>query len=759
MAKDPYRYFRVEARDLLTQMSDAVLAAENAELDQQVALPSRLLRLAHTLKGAASVVRLPDIAAMAHAIEDLLTPLRDAGQALSRTDLDATLGLIDEALAGVAALATPAGAGAATPTAAVAGTSPTAQSSPPAPSAPSAPSAPDSAAAPAQVLSSTLAAEAASLSASAPASAASAPVSSLGASVPPHTAAPGGAAPEPPDVDALPLPLMEIPQVATKEVDTLSDSLAETLTHVITLQRLATQLTELREALPLAPEDLVPRLLRIEEHLERGGRQLERELLQARDHAEQLRLAPASLLFGPLQRAARDAARVLGKQVQFHSSGGDVKLEGGVLNAALGALVQMIRNAVAHGIETPEERLSAGKPAAGRIDLQVIREGRQIRLRCQDDGAGLDLDALRRTALAKGVPHAATLDEQGLIDRLLRGGLSTARQVNTLAGRGVGMDLVRDTAERLGGQLSLRSTRGQGTTLELRVPLRLGAVRALGVLTEGVLAWVPLDAVEQVVQQPQVHGQQLMLGQDLLPYVRLSELLMPTQPAAAKPAATAVLLRCGERRAALGVDAVDGVSTVVWRPPPDLLPPSPVVTGLTLDAAQQPLAVLSPDGLIDAARRARPQPVAPARTVATILVIDDSLTTRMLEQSILEAAGYRVHMASSAEDGLEAVRRQPYALVLVDVEMPPGMDGFSFVSQLRADETLRDIPAVLVSSRNAPEDLARGAAVGADGYIIKGEFSQNSFLDKVAALVARSQGAGLDQRVRPPDPVREGAGS
>lgn len=733
MAKDPYRYFRVEARDLLTQMSDAVLAAENADPDQQIALPSRLLRWAHTLKGAASVVRLPDIAAMAHAIEDLLTPLRDAGQALSRVDLDATLVLIDEALAAVSALAAPSAA------------------SHPASAAPTAGGA--------QGASPLLRTAEASSSSSAPAP---------HAALPPHTAAPSAALPEPagaaeaaepPDVDALPLPIMEIPQVATQEVDTLSDSIAETLIHVITLQRLAAQVTELREALPLAPEDLAPRLLRIEEHLERGGRQLERELLQARDHAEQLRLAPASVLFGPLQRAARDAARALGKQVQFHGSGGDVKLEGGVLNAALGALVQVIRNAVAHGIESPDERLAAGKPAVGRIDLQVIREGRQIRLRCQDDGAGLDLEALRRSALAKGVRDAATLDERGLIDRLLRGGLSTARQVNTLAGRGVGMDLVRDTAERLGGELSLRSTRGEGTTLELRVPLRLGAVRALGVLSEGVAAWVPLDAVEQVVPQPQIHGQQLRVGQEMLPYVPLSELLMPTKPAPAKLPATAVLLRCGERRAALGVDAVDGVSTVVWRPPPDLLPPSPVVTGLTLDAAQQPLAVLSPDGLIDAARRARPQAVAPARSVATILVIDDSLTTRMLEQSILEAAGYRVHMASSAEDGLEAVRQQAYSLILVDVEMPPGMDGFSFVAQLRADEALRDIPAVLVSSRSAPEDLARGVAVGADGYIIKGEFSQNSFLDKVAELVARSHVAALDRRPRQLDAVSEGVGA
>ncbi|WAC73027.1 response regulator [Roseateles sp. SL47] len=539
-------------------------------------------------------------------------------------------------------------------------------------------------------------------------------------------------------MDDLPLPLMEIPQINDQELNTLNDSLAETLAQVNSLQQLAGQLTALRDALPLSPEDLGLRLLRLEEQLERGSRQLERELLQARDNAEQLRLAPASLLFGPLQRAARDAARAVNKQVHFEGSGGDVKLEGGVLNAALGALVQMIRNAVAHGIEAPEARLAAGKPAQGRIELQVLRDGHQVRLRCSDDGAGIDMPALRRTAVARGVPGAGQWDEATLIDHLLRGGLSTAQQVNALAGRGVGMDLVRDTAERLGGQLTLQSRPGAGTTVELRVPLQLGAVRALYVMAEGLAAWVPLEAVEQVVQRPLIQGQQLVWGQDLLPHVRLSELLAPERLAAASAPGAALLLRCGNRRGAIGVDSVDGVATVVWRPPPALLPPSPLVTGLTLDAGQQPLPVLNPDGLITAAGRARPPLVPPERRTDTILVIDDSLTTRMLEQSILEAAGYRVHMASSAEDGLEALRRHAYAVVLVDVEMPPGMDGFRFVERLRADEALRHIPAVLVSSRSAPEDLARGAVVGADGYIIKGEFSQNRFLDQVAALVARS---------------------
>ncbi|SEK94433.1 two-component system, chemotaxis family, sensor kinase CheA [Roseateles sp. YR242] len=722
MAKDPYRYFRVEARDLLTQMSETVLAAEQAEPAQALEVPAKMLRLAHTLKGAASVVRLPTIAGLAHAIEDLLTPLRDSARPPSRDDLDAVLAVIDEASQAVAALS-----GNATPLTAPgygAAQSSTASASPaasPAASLTGSPVAPD---------------QGTAINAGP-----SAPVGSP----PPPLEGTASATAADVDVDALPLPIMEIPQIVSKELDTLSDSVGESLAHVSTLKRLGAQIADLRKTLPMAPEDLATRLLRLEEQLERGGRQLERELLQTRDYAEQLRLVPASLLFGPLQRAARDAARSLGKQVMFQARG-EAKLEGGVLNALLGALVQMIRNAVAHGIEAPEARLAAGKAAQGRIELLVSREGRQVRLRCIDDGAGIDMAALRRTAVAKGVPNAAHMDEPALIERLLRGGLSTARQVDALAGRGVGMDLVRDTVARLGGQLTLQSQHGQGTTLEMRVPLQLGAVRALNVFADGLASWVPLDAVVQVVQRPVINGRQMALGQELVPHVALAELLNPGRQRTQQAPGAALILRSGAQQAAIGVDGVDGVATVVWRPPPALLPPSKMVIGLALDAEQQPLAVLNPEGLIEAARRARPQAAPPARRAATILVIDDSLTTRMLEQSILEAAGYRVHMASSAEDGLEAARRERYALILVDVEMPPGMDGFSFVEKLRADEDLRSIPAVLVSSRNAPEDLARGAAAGADGYIIKGEFSQNAFLDKVAELVARSQLAGLTNR-------------
>lgn len=741
MAKDPYRFFRVEARDLLRQMSEAVLAAEQAPAPD---LPPRLLRLAHTLKGAASVVRQPGIAAQAHAIEDLLTPLRDRDEAPGRADLDALLALIDAAGDAISALDAPAATGAppsprpASPTAG-AGSSGTGSGSGLGSGVTSGFGSGSNASSGTGPGSTALAqGRIAGPSADAGGGGIDAGLGDAGLAggLPSDV---GNATTADDDADRDPVgALLTIPQLMPEELDGLLADIARTQGHLAPIERAAALLRELRAGLQGQQEALAGPLARLEDQIERGARQLARELVALRDSAEQLRLLPAAQLFAPLQRTVRDAARSQDKQARLTGQGGDVKLEAALLNAVSGALVQMVRNAVAHGIELPAERIAAGKPPQGRIELRIERRGREVLFCCADDGAGLDLEAVRRTAVDKGIPGAARLDDDALIERLLRGGLSTARRVDALAGRGVGMDLVRDTADRLGGRLTLRSRRGEGTTVELCVPLQLAALRAIRVSAGAVAAWVPLEAVECVLQRPVLNGSHLTVGDEMLPHLSLADALHPGQASAGAPR-SALVMRAGGQRAALGVDALDGVTSVVLRPPPALLPASPLIAGLALDAAQQPVPVLAAEGLIAAARQARPRPVSAPPPTGTILVIDDSLTTRMLEQSILEAAGYRVHMAASAEDGLEAAQRERYALILVDVEMP-GMDGFEFIARIRGDAALRHIPAVLVTSRNAPEDLARGKAVGADGYIVKGEFAQNEFLAQVARLMARSAG-------------------
>jgi two-component system chemotaxis sensor kinase CheA len=682
--KDPYRYFRIEARELLDQLGRGVLALEKSPEDAQ-AVP-RLLRLAHTLKGAARVVKQREIADAAHAIEEVLAPLREGGQPAQRAQIDAVLARLDDMATHLAALA-----------------------------------------------------------------------------------APPGTADQPPGTDNKPaelppaLPAMLASDGAEREA--LLDGLAQTHAQVTTLRqgvataqrarRLVDLLAAPRPAAQQASMQSVADELRtllgsLEQRLASSLDQIDRELQQVRDTAEQLHLVPAAALFMPLERTARDAAQALGKHVMFEGHGGDVRLDAQVLGLLQGALVQMVRNAVAHGVEPAAQRLAAGKPPEGRVRLDVARQGRRVVFICSDDGAGVDLDAVRQAAQRKGGPAAApqaldTLDAQALLHLLLHGGLSTAAQVTEVAGRGIGLDLVRDTAQRLGAELAVHTTAGQGTRLQITVPVSIAALPVLEVQVAGMVAAIPLDGVRSTLRHDPrqiartAQGDSLVHDGQALPFIMLARVLQAAAPAGAARAITgvgsAVIVQGAQGLAAIGVDRLLGAASVVMRPLPDLTPADPVVAGASLDVQGQPQLVLDPEGLVQHARRATALPVPAEAARVPVLVVDDSLTTRMLEQSILESAGYLVHAAVSAEDALERARQQRYALFLVDVEMP-GMDGFGFIERTRADPQLRDVPAILVTSRASPEDRRRGREVGAQGYIVKSEFAQAEFLQRVQELTS-----------------------
>ena len=684
--KDPYRYFRIEARELLDQLGRGVLALEKSPGDTQTV--PRLLRLAHTLKGAARVVKQREMADAAHAIEEVLAPLREGSQPVQREQIDAVLAKLDDMGTHLAALAAPPGAA----------------DQPPGPDKPT--------------------------------------------DLPPA------------------LPAMLTSDATEREA--LLDGLAQTHAQVTTLRRGVATAQQARRLVDLlaAPrpgphpastqcvaDELRTLLGSLEQRLASSLDQIDRELQQVRDTAEQLHLVPASALFMPLERTARDAAQALGRQVVFQGQGGDVRLDAQVLSLLQGALVQMVRNAVAHGIEPAAQRLAVGKPPEGLVRLDIARQGRRVVFTCSDDGAGVDLDAVRRAAQRKGGPAASpqaqqaldTLDAQALLHLLLHGGLSTAAQVTEMAGRGIGLDLVRDTAQRLGAELAVHTTAGQGTRLQITVPVSIAALPVLEVQVAGTVAAIPLDGVRSTLRYDprqiarSAQGDSLLHDGQALPFITLARVLQAAVPAGAAKATTgsgsAVIVQGTQGLAAIGVDRLLGATSVVMRPLPDLIPADPVVAGASLDVQGQPQLVLDPEGLVQHARRAAALPMPAVAARMPVLVVDDSLTTRMLEQSILESAGYLVHAAVSAEDALERARQQRYALFLVDVEMP-GMDGFGFIERTRADPQLRHVPAILVTSRASPEDRRRGREVGAQGYIVKSEFAQAEFLQRVQELTS-----------------------
>jgi two-component system chemotaxis sensor kinase CheA len=678
MSKDPYRYFRVEARDLLEQLSRGMLDLEKSVDDAQ-AVP-RLLRLAHTLKGAARVVRQREIADHAHAIEDVLTPLRDLAGAVPREPIDTMLRLLDDIGTRAAALV-------------------------PAPDAESPRS---------------------------------------GNPLLEETLRTGR-----PDIVEMDAVLAGILQ-AHAQITALRRSqgaaerardLADLLVQHLSLRR------GRGERLAGSPSQSMAEELRavlgdLGRGLAAGVDRMDRELRQVRDAAEQLRLIASAALFTALERTARDAAQTLGKRVIFEGRGGDVRLDAEVLGLVQGALLQMVRNAVAHGIESEGERTALRKPIEGRVTLDIAREGRRIVFSCTDDGAGVDLDAVRRAAQRKGwlAPATQELGAQALLQLLLRGGISTAKVVTEVSGRGIGLDVVRDAVERLGGDVAVHTAAGQGTTVRLMVPLPIASLEALIVEAEGVVASIPLDAVQRTLRHGAqeiartAQGDSMVHDGKVIPFISLSRVLQPAAPLRTGRFGSAVIVHGAGALAAIGVDRLLGTASVVLRPLPEFSPATRVVAGASLDVEGNPQIVLDPDGLVSEAQRAGPQPQELEAARVAVLIVDDSLTTRMLEQSILESAGYIVHAAASAEDGLEQARRHRYALFLVDVEMP-GMDGFTFIERTRADPALRDVPAILVTSRSSPEDRQRGQEVGAQAYIVKSEFVQAEFLQRVQQLV------------------------
>jgi two-component system chemotaxis sensor kinase CheA len=464
-----------------------------------------------------------------------------------------------------------------------------------------------------------------------------------------------------------------------------------------------------------------------------------------------MRLVPASRVFSQLERAVRDAAESLGKRATFEALGGNARLEGHVLLPMRDALLHMVRNAVDHGIESETERLATGKPAAGKVQVSLVRKGNRLVFTCADDGRGIDLEAVRQAALQHGVIGAAdALSPDDLVKLILRAGVSTTSAVTTFSGRGIGLDVVRETVSKLAGELSIQSSPGQGTTLSISVPLSLSSIPSLVVQAGETVAAIPLSALRQAlrVKEPEISrtavGATVLHDGVELPFRPLAEILNQASafepaPAAFKPRNwTLIIIEAQASRAALGVDRILGVSEVVLRPLPATAGAIPLVAGASFDAEGHPQPMLDPRSLVEAARM-EPSLAKPAPRKPKVLVIDDSLTTRMLEESILESAGYAVALATSAEEGLAMAKATAYDLFLVDVEMP-GMDGFAFLGRIRADAKLSRVPAVMVTSRNAPEDRRRGMEAGARAYLVKSEFHQGHFLKTIDTLLSEAHG-------------------
>jgi len=479
---------------------------------------------------------------------------------------------------------------------------------------------------------------------------------------------------------------------------------------------------------------------------------LSQNLDELRSEVMAVRMVPLSPLFDSFHLMAGALARELGKDVEVLVRGGKTEIDRKVAEALAEPLTHILRNAVDHGIEAPAERERAGKPRKGRIVITATPKKGRVVLEVEDDGRGIDPNDVREAAVRKGMiseKAAWRLDDRELIDFVFRTGFSTAKTMTGISGLGIGMDVVRAAAERFNGTSQVSSNPGTGTRVVMELPFSMAVSRVLLFLSgdqyfalpimhaDGVHAFADRDVVT-------VEGRKsLRMGETPVPLVWLSRLLGLPDAREHGDRYLAVMVRQSGKRIALVIDQVEGESEVVVRDLGKYLGKIPLFMGSTILGTGEVALLLDVYDLVTAVRlhaETSPEGVGEGgRTLvdADILVVDDSLLVRDMQQRILFSSGYRVETASGGKAALERLSRKRYHVVVAGARMA-GMDGIQLLAEARKTDYTRDLPFILVASKEHREDLVRARATGAKGCVTREEFTP----DRMAAMIGSILGRG-----------------
>ena len=766
MRRELMAIFQTELDEHLSHLSQEALALEqDGDPVQRLERINTVFRAAHSLKGAARAVNLNDISQLAHRLEDTLGAIRKGDLTLRPEHADLILAAVDAIKAAME--------GHLNGSPLTEAQLETLFSAPPAP-----PAAP----------------------VSSPAVAHAPPVAVSKVEVPPP--APLVSIPPvpteataPPQADEAPTVLrqtgvQDTVRVATAKLDGLMDALGELLVVRMRTDRVVEQAQTVEQQM----RDWQKKWRRVrpgyQRWQKRGGPPSETEwavmadffarhesdlnalhfelsalraqLTQDRNHLQLVtddlqngirstRMLPMTTLFNQFPRMVRDLARERGKDILLQLDGGDTEIDRQVLELSKDPLTHLLRNAVDHGIETPSQRTAFGKPPQGLIRLSAEPRGNHLVIEVADDGRGIDLDAVRRAALHRGlvgVQEAAALDEEAILNLIFHAGLSTAPQVSDLSGRGVGLDVVRANLEQLRGLAQIVNRPGQGVTFSLLLPLTLATSQVLLVETGGQTVALPATNVERILRIPaqrigQVDGQPVIHVEGRsLPLLSLARLLrwpVLEAPVAGEDRLPVVVLSVLDKRLALRVDDFLATQEVVIKPLGRQLQRVRNVAGVTLLGDGRLIPVLNVADLIKAIQH-EPAAAAPLLVAATeprrIVVVDDSITTRTLEKNILENAGYEVRAFADGQEVWDWLRRDDHRLpdaIVSDINMPR-MDGFALAAAVKGDPRFSQLPVVLVTSLDSPEDRLQGMEAGADAYMVKSLFDQRELLAVIDQL-------------------------
>jgi two-component system, chemotaxis family, sensor kinase CheA len=506
--------------------------------------------------------------------------------------------------------------------------------------------------------------------------------------------------------------------------------------------------TEVWTAAQVEIANLLPRLDgcrdqlgRVENSLRKKRNRADILLATLEADIQQARLLPLVMLADSLRRAVRDLGLSLGKSIRYEVDVGSVVLDKAILEALRDPMLHLLRNAASHGIEPPEERRTAGKPAEGVIRLHGSRRGSAVRILVFDDGRGVDYERIRaRVRQAEGLSETelAALTKEELVRYLFKPGFTTAGSRDGISGRGVGLDVVLNTVHRLHGSVVLESSSPQGTTFAITVPVSISTIRILTVLSDGQYYGIPSTLIEKTGRVKYVDLLELQ-GCPVLPmngepvrWVPLKTLLgtRPPQVVANDPHCPYVLIKQDGRQVAVAVDDLEEEGEVLLKPLGFPLNELSGIVGAAVrpDGSVQIVLDLANAATAGASMVSAPQEVRPT---GRILVVDDSPTTRTILRNVFTAAGYFIRTATDGVDALERLRSEPVDLVVSDVEMPR-MDGFELTRQIKARHLL---PVILVTALEKEEHRRKGLEAGADAYVVKSTFQGEGLLEIVKQFV------------------------
>jgi chemotaxis protein histidine kinase CheA len=505
-------------------------------------------------------------------------------------------------------------------------------------------------------------------------------------------------------------------------------------------------------------------------HVDRATRALAGEAGSLRRSAGELdeqlrraRLIPLHWAFQRLPHALRELERSTGKQADLEITGGEIEVDNLLCEQLGEALLHLLRNALAHGIEAPAVRLSQGKPARGRLTMSARQEDESILISFQDDGRGVDRERVRR-ALPPGANR--TMNDQELLATLFQPGFSTRAHADDLAGRGMGLDIVKRTVARLGGQVEMESQEGRGTRFLLTVPLSAAITEAVLFKVGGQVYAVPAAHVLQALPLPDALRAAAAKAvrppgeapsgrpPGPLPVLRLQALLGVEMPPVRR--AAALLLRFGERSFIASCDKIIGPRTIVVRPLDPVLSGLQLYAGVTISGAGKAQLIFDLGALAEAAYSpARAPAPAPRRAQPRILVVDDSRLAREGTARALADLGFQTVTAEDGWDAWELLSERRFDALVTDLEMPR-MDGLELITKIRREPTFKELPVLVLSSRAAAQaPRAQALAAGADAVLPKGA-PKRALADAVASFVRPAAGAAARVRLPPAGRVRAG---